>query len=102
MAHIAYSSLMSALKTKVNIAVKHKILLERRGLMLPWEFKVLSLKSSTCSLIAPFLVKHQDEIEFTEYAPEFIQELKASIVDEGEDVVLECKLSGQPEPSVKW
>jgi len=37
-----------------------------------------------------------------EFAPEFAQELRERLVDEGKNVELECKVLGRPMPNIHW
>ncbi|TKR95914.1 hypothetical protein L596_010016 [Steinernema carpocapsae] len=43
-----------------------------------------------------------EEPLLTEIAPEFAKELKAVQAKEDEEAVFECKISGMPQPQVKW
>ncbi|KRY70707.1 Muscle M-line assembly protein unc-89 [Trichinella pseudospiralis] len=54
---------------------------------------------------APLSVKMAKEIEYDdsdEVAPDFAEPLKACVVNSGEDVVLQCKVTGVPYPEVMW
>ncbi|KRY53788.1 Muscle M-line assembly protein unc-89 [Trichinella britovi] len=54
---------------------------------------------------APLSVKMAKEIEYDdsdEVAPDFAEPLKACVVNSGEDVVLQCKVTGVPYPDVMW
>uniref|UniRef100_A0A914I5C8 Muscle M-line assembly protein unc-89 n=1 Tax=Globodera rostochiensis TaxID=31243 RepID=A0A914I5C8_GLORO len=59
--------------------------------------------SGTARTEAPLRVLLTDEAPMpTEVTPKFLQELKPVQAKEGDEAVFECKVSGVPQPEIKW